>query len=222
MSISAAERAYRHVKSAILAGSLPGGELLTEGLVAEQIGVSRTPVREAMLRLQAEGMLRLYPKKGAMVVPVTAAEAENVIEARALIELWAAGRLVESSAMVGAPGDEEAAERLAADLEQQLELMRLAQVAGDVGGFSARDRTFHETIVSAAGNDILTRVYHSLRERQICLSASIVRVSSERMATALADHAQLISLLRAGDGRGFTALLQQHLAAAAAQLRKAR
>jgi DNA-binding GntR family transcriptional regulator len=44
-----------------------------------------------MLRLQAEGMLRLYPKKGAMVVPVTAAEAENVIEARALIELWLLG-----------------------------------------------------------------------------------------------------------------------------------
>lgn len=222
MSISAAERAYLHVKQAILAGSLPGGELLTEGLVAEQVGVSRTPVREAMLRLQAEGMLRLYPKKGAMVVPVTAAEAENVIEARALIELWAAGRLVESSAMTRGPGDEESGERLAAELERQLEQMRVAQEAGDVGGFSASDRTFHETIVAAAGNDILTRVYHSLRERQICLSASIMRVSSERMATALADHAQLIELLRAGDGREFTLLLRQHLAAAAAQLRKAR
>jgi DNA-binding GntR family transcriptional regulator len=222
MPMSATERAYQHIKQAILDGSLPGGELLTEGLVAEQVGVSRTPVREAMLRLESEGMLRLYPKKGAMVVPVTAAEAENVIEARALIELWAARRLLEPSAVAGPPGEDEVAERLAVHLERQLEQMRAAQEAGDVGAFTSSDRTFHETIVAAAGNDILTRVYHSLRERQICLSASIMRVSSERMATALADHTRLIELLRTGNGDAFTVLLQQHLAAAAGQLRKAR
>nr|CAA9331225.1 MAG: Transcriptional regulator, GntR family [uncultured Nocardioidaceae bacterium] len=212
MPNTAAERAYAHVKSAILDGSLPGGELLTEGQVAEQIGVSRTPVREAMLRLEAEGMLRLYPKKGAMVVPVTAAEAENVIEARALLENWAARRL-----FVDAPLQE-----LASQLSQLVEQMRGAQDAGDVGSFSTIDRTFHESIVAAAGNDILTRVYRSLRERQICLSVSVMRVSRERMTVAIAEHTRLVELLCAGDAEGFVGHLDQHMADAAAHLRKAR
>ena len=89
---SAATRAYDHLKRAILEGTHPGGTLLTEGDVAERLGVSRTPVREALLRLEAEGLVRLYPKKGALVVPVSAQEAHDVVEARALIEEWAADR----------------------------------------------------------------------------------------------------------------------------------
>jgi len=211
MTASAAERVYAHLKAAILDGTLAGGVLLTEGQVADEVGVSRTPVREAMLRLEAEGMLRLYPKKGALVVPVSSAEAEDVIEARALVETWAAQRLGAASQ-----------QHLATQLEELVDQMRAHQAAGDVGAFSADDRTFHETIVAAAGNQILTRVYRSLRERQICLSSSIMRFSTERMTAAVADHDRLVDLLRAGDHEQFAALLDRHLAGAAAQLRNAR
>jgi DNA-binding GntR family transcriptional regulator len=209
---SAAERAYAYMKGAILNGSFPGGELLTEGQIAERVDVSRTPVREAMLRLEAEGMLRLYPKKGAMVVPVTAAEAEDVIEARAVLENWAARRL-----FVDGPAD-----ALALELDRLVEQMRAAQDAGDVGEFGALDRTFHETIVAAGRNDILTRVYRSLRERQICLSVSAIQASRERMTVAVSDHAKLAELLRSGDAEEFVSLLDQHMDAAAAHLRKTR
>ncbi|WP_223286039.1 GntR family transcriptional regulator [Kocuria atrinae] len=64
MPTNAAERAYAHAKARILTGELDG-ELLSEGIVADELGVSRTPVREAFLRLQAEGLMRLYPKRGA-------------------------------------------------------------------------------------------------------------------------------------------------------------
>src|ERR1700709_180207 len=63
----AADRAYQAVLDAIAAGSAPAGTLLTEGEVAEAIGMSRTPVREAFLRLSTEGLLELYPKRGAVV-----------------------------------------------------------------------------------------------------------------------------------------------------------
>src|SRR5699024_2982813 len=92
MGTSAADRAYGHVKSGVLGGAYPGGELLTEGGIAESVGCSRTPVREALLRLQSEGVVRLYPKKGALVVPVSEQEAADVWEARSLVETWAAPR----------------------------------------------------------------------------------------------------------------------------------
>ena len=70
---SASARVYDRVKRDILDGHHPGGTFVTEGELAVATGVSRTPVREALLRLETEGLVRLYPKKGALVVPVTAA-----------------------------------------------------------------------------------------------------------------------------------------------------
>src|SRR4051794_14668143 len=88
----AAERVYSHVKQAVLDRSFEGGSLLTEGELAEAVGVSRTPVREALLRLEAEGLLRLYPKKGALVLPVSAQEITDVVETRLLVEEHAVRR----------------------------------------------------------------------------------------------------------------------------------
>lgn len=210
MHASAAERAYAHVKSSILAGSYAGGDLLTEGEVADSVGVSRTPVREAMLRLQAEGLLRLYPKKGALVVPITAAEAEDVLEARALVESWAAERAVGHG------------EALAVELEEPLRVMREHRASGDVGAFSAADRAFHALIVDASGNAILTRLYRSLRERQICINATAMRVSGQRMDIAVADHTRFVELIRAGDHDGFATLARAHLETAAQHVRGVR
>ena len=83
---AAKDRAYAHVKERILEGIYPGGELLSEGEVAAQLDMSRTPVREAFLLLEAEGLMRLYPKRGALVVPVSAEEINEVLETRLVIE----------------------------------------------------------------------------------------------------------------------------------------
>ncbi|MDQ3629373.1 MAG: GntR family transcriptional regulator [Actinomycetota bacterium] len=210
MHASAAERAYEHVKTSILAGSYAGGDLLSEGEVADAVGVSRTPVREALLRLQAEGLVRLYPKKGALVVPITAAAAADVMEARALVESWAAQQAVGRG------------EELAVTLEEPVRAMREHRASGDVGAFSAADRAFHELIVAASGNEILTRLYRSMRERQICINATAMRVSDERMDLAIADHARFVQLIRSGDHDGFVTLTRTHLEQAAQHVRGAR
>ena len=64
---SHAGRVYQHLKRAILEQVHPGGTLLTEAEIADAVGVSRTPVREALLRLESEGLVALYPKRGALV-----------------------------------------------------------------------------------------------------------------------------------------------------------
>ncbi|MDN5853836.1 MAG: GntR family transcriptional regulator [Actinomycetia bacterium] len=199
MRTSAPDRVYDQVKAAILDGTYPGGDLLTEGDLAEAVGCSRTPVREGLLRLQSEGFVKLYPKKGALVVPVTAEEAADVWEARSLVEGWAAPRAFERGA--------EIADRL----EELAEQMREHFAASEVAAFSEADRTFHETIVGAADNAVLTRLYHGLRERQVCINAKSMRSSTTRMEQALADHAQFVELIRGDDAEAFVTLTHEHL-----------
>ncbi|MGO8965719.1 MAG: GntR family transcriptional regulator, partial [Mycobacterium sp.] len=91
---AAKDRAHEYVKRQVLTGAFPGGELISEGEVAAALGMSRTPVREAFLRLEAEGLLRLYPQRGALVVPVSSEEARAVIEARLVLEQFAAGKVI--------------------------------------------------------------------------------------------------------------------------------
>ena len=92
----AADRAYQAVLDAIAAGSAPAGTLLTEGEVAEAIGMSRTPVREAFLRLSTEGLLELYPKRGAVVTAPSQDEVDQLLQVRSMFEKsaveWMAAR----------------------------------------------------------------------------------------------------------------------------------
>src|SRR4029079_18418108 len=89
---SAAARVYAHVKERLLDGTFPGGSLLSENELSQPLGLRRTPVRQAFVQLEAEGLLELYPKRGALVVPVAASEIEDVFEARLLVEEHCARR----------------------------------------------------------------------------------------------------------------------------------
>src|SRR3954453_9643431 len=91
-------------------GRFPGGPLLSENEIAQRLGLSRTPVRQAFVQLEAEGLLELYPRRGALVVPVAGPEADAVLEARLRMEQPAARR-----AAAARPADE----RRAAIAEQE-------------------------------------------------------------------------------------------------------
>jgi DNA-binding GntR family transcriptional regulator len=204
---AASERVYEHVKHGILDGHHPGGTLLTEGELAEAVGVSRTPVREALLRLAAEGLVRLYPKKGALVVPVTLDEGRELLEARSVIESWAAQACW--------PRRTEVHERLLTHLEG----MRTARQHGDILGFAEQDRLFHEAVVAAGGNAILLRTYRGLRDRQLCLLAADLRMSQARMDASLAAHETLVRELATGTPDSFRHACLAHIEGAAAALR---
>lgn len=196
---SAADRAYAHVKHGVLTGVYAGGALLTEGEVATEVEVSRTPVREAFLRLQAEGLIQLYPKKGALVVPVSGPEAESILEARVLVETWAAEHAFAHRA------------EMIPDLQALLEDMRRHRATRAVAEFTEADRAFHERIVAATGNDVLARFYRSLRERQLCINAAMMRVDDDRMDRAIAQHVELLDALRGDDAEAFSIRTREHL-----------
>jgi DNA-binding GntR family transcriptional regulator len=207
---SATTRVYQHLKRAILEQIHADGALLSEADIAATVGVSRTPVREALLQLQAEGLVALYPKRGALVRPVSAQEIEDVIDARRLVEVHAAGRAWARRA------------ELAAALEPWLELMTAARDRGDVVALMTADRAFHAAVVDAGGNQLLGELYQRLRDRQMRIGVAAMRVEPERMGRAVADHSELIAALRGDDPERWRALTERHIGVAAVHLRPAR
>ena len=198
-AVPATTRVYQHLKRAILEQLHPGGTLLTEAEIADAVGVSRTPVREALLRLESEGLVALYPKRGALVLPVSAQEVAEVIEARTLVEGHAAARVWPRRA------------ELAETLVPLLETMRTAE---DVYTFMEADRAFHAAVVEAAGNRILADLYHRLRDRQMRMGVATLRLLPERKDQALAEHEGLLAALRADSPERWTGLVLAHIATA--------
>src|SRR5690349_18750701 len=201
--MSASERAYRDVKARILDGSLAGGELISENEIAEQLGMSRTPVRAAFGQLEAEGFLRLYPKRGALVVPVSVEETEAVIEARWVIERYAIERVLED------PGDVPAQLRVAIDTQAATE---------DLTHFVDADRAFHRTLVAGTNNAILLALYDSLRDRQRRMSRATAR-SPERRRRFLDEHRELADAVAAGNSARALSVLRRHLDGALESIR---
>ena len=199
----AKDRAYAYVKERVLTGVYPGGELLSEGEVAEAMGVSRTPVREAFLLLEAEGLMRLYPKRGALVVPVSPDEIEDVMETRLLVERHAAGRIAERRP-----------EATIARLDEILAAQRAALDAADQAAFVELDREFHQTIVDGVGNAILARLYDGLRDRQRRMAATAIARDPAIAELYLSQHRAIADALGRGDGDGAGDLLARHLAGA--------
>ncbi|WP_041450776.1 GntR family transcriptional regulator [Hoyosella subflava] len=199
---SSADRVYAHVKERILDGALAGGELLSEGEIASELGVSRTPVREGFLRLEAEGWMRLYPKRGALIVPIAEGEAEELVEARYLTEVHAMRVLAD---------DSDARERVVGSLRESLKRLSDLRARGDVGEFVAEDANFHATIVGACRNRLLVSFYSTLRDRQRRMSAQSIARDAATSPRILEDHQALIDLVERGDVEAYAEAVWGHM-----------
>jgi DNA-binding GntR family transcriptional regulator len=201
---AAKDRALEYVKTKVLTGAFPGGELISEGEVATALGMSRTPVREAFLQLEAAGLLRLYPQRGALIVPVSPEEVRAVMEARLVLEDFAAGALIGRGPA-----------RCAAVFEQlsaQLDRQRDAAAASDMRMFLESDRTFHNITLDAAGNTILAGFYSSLRDRQMRMIGESALRDPHRLSTIMNEHRGIAEGLRDGDRKRARAAVRAHLA----------
>jgi DNA-binding GntR family transcriptional regulator len=197
---SASDRAYSWTRDRILDGTFAAGEMISEGDISGSVGVSRTPVREAFLRLASEGVLELFPKRGAFVVPVTPAEMRNVIEARLLIEQWAAG-------VVALSPTRSATVRLLDDCIAELNEARLPD---EPLRYHEADRRFHETIVAATDNTHLTAFYRSLRDRQLRIGIALGSMHG-RAERIHAEHQNITTAIADGDAERASALVRDHI-----------
>ncbi len=195
-----AQLVYDTTKEQILSGQLTGGTLLSENDVARQLHVSRTPAREAFVRLEAEGLLSLMPRRGAVVTPMTFSDALDVLEVREALEVSAVRRLARRT------------ERASLLEAARTELREQASHAAtfDLPGFAASDQRFHRAVVDAAGNALASRFYAALGDRQRRMTATAVGADLHRLADLLADHRDLLGHAESGDSDGFAIALHRH------------
>lgn len=199
----AREKALEYVKHRVLTGEFPGGELISEGTIAAALGLSRTPVREAFLRLEAAGLLRLYPQRGALVVPVSAAEISAVIEARLVIEIFAACKIIEAGSEIRITVGEK--------LHAQLARQREALATSNTREFLEADRAFHCVMVDCVGNPILTDFYSSLRDRQLRMIAASIAKDKDRSHRILQEHQAIAAAITNGDLESARQQIESHL-----------
>jgi DNA-binding GntR family transcriptional regulator len=201
-STSAAERAYEHTKRAVIRGDLAGGTPVSELTVAAELGISRTPVHEAFLRLQAEELLTLESRKGAVVRPMSPSEANDVLEMREAIESTAATRAI---------ADHHGAD-LVPTLRSLLALQAEAVEAGDVDQFVEVDDDFHTAVVVASRNPVAAHFTRLLRDRQQRLRHQLMRVRPDQLVSSLDQHGRLADAIEAGDATAYAAVLREHVA----------
>ncbi len=187
------------LREAILAGEMVPGTLYSVYQLADQLGVSRTPVREAVVRLAEAGMVAFERNRGIRVLRTSARDVQEVFQLRLLLEVPAAGR--------AATRADEAVVRAA---ERELAAMREAAVAHDERRFMAHDVAFHEVVLAAAGNRKLVELVRRNREITMTLGASTVD-RSRTLADIAAEHDPILTALRDRDPAAARAAMRRHV-----------
>jgi len=203
-----ADRIYESIKREIFDWQLLPGDRFTESEMAEKMQASRTPVREALLRLQREGYVEVQFRNGWMIRPFDFRSIENLYDVRIILELAALKQLGEL-----------------ADVEQRLAdlcAIWLAPVEArksDGREVSALDERFHEQLVEATGNDEMARIHHDITER-IRIVRRLDFTLKNRIEATYAEHGQVLQSLLARRVEEAQALLCEHIQASKAEVRK--
>lgn len=196
------ELVFEAIREAVISGRLKPGERLMEIQLADQLGVSRTPVREAIRKLELEGFVVMIARKGAYVADISLKEIVDVFEIRGALEGLAA---------------ELAAERATDERIEEMErfLVELGEMidARDLEGIVEKDTRFHETLYSSSRNERLSQILSLLRE-QIQRFRTRTMTHPARMRIALEEHRRIVEAVAARDVKLARRLAQEHVESA--------
>ena len=207
----AVDKAYRTVKDGIISGRYPGGARITEQEVAATAGVSRTPVREALSRLQSEGLVDFTPNFGAVVTVWTEADSDEVFELRAMLEAYGARR-----ASRHASNEQLARLRELAEAQYRESIERRS---GYLDRISEINNRFHHALQEAAASPRLTRVLSSLIEAPLVMKTFHVYTPEDLMRSAQ-HHLELCRALALRDAEWASSVMCSHIHAARGALKR--
>jgi DNA-binding GntR family transcriptional regulator len=199
---SPSESAYRQLRDRLLAGGFPLTHRLAEERLAALFGVSRTPVRHALIRLHGEGLVSQHSQGGYRPAVPDPDDIACLYEARRTLEIGALRRPEES----GTRHDREKLESLREDWEA----LRRDPPPADAG-FVAADEDFHVRLARASGNEVVADLLQSVNAR-----IRVIRIhdflSDDRIEQTIAEHLQILGAVSAGDPSGAERLFRAHLA----------
>jgi DNA-binding GntR family transcriptional regulator len=197
---SSADRAIGFIRQAIIDGTFPAESMLSESQLASQLGMSRTPVRTALVRLQDEGWIRVYPKSGALVRGLTPEDVANIVDARVVLE---------TSGVTRATSEVRA--RLAVDLLPAIQEQREVLAAGDMRRFVELSVEFHGAFLTVGGNPYLIDLGERLSNRQRQMLFARQEAMRSRSDHIIDEHQALLDCLREDDPARFDHILRAHL-----------
>ncbi|MDO4978457.1 MAG: GntR family transcriptional regulator [Eubacteriales bacterium] len=191
---------FQTLRRAIITGELAPGERLMEISLANQLGVSRTPVREAIRKLELEGLVIMIPRKGAQVARITEDNLKDVIEIRTALEEFAVSLACERI-------DEEGK----AEMKEKLEEFRQAIAQNeDILNIIEKDEQFHDSIVRASKNKRLITLLAGLREQFYRYRMEYVKDMAS-VSNLIEEHENMMHAIFNHDQEKATSLMKSHL-----------
>lgn len=178
---------FETLRQAILRGELKPGERLMEIHLAQKLGVSRTPVREAIRKLELEGLVRMIPRKGAVVADITVSDLEDVLEVRVALEELAVKLACRRIT----------AEQLA-DMRHLADNFKKSLQGDDVGVCAQADMKFHEAIYDITGNKRLVQILNNLREQMYRYRMEYLK-DRQSHSILVAEHQEILEALENRD-----------------------
>jgi DNA-binding GntR family transcriptional regulator len=206
---SRADEVYVQVKQDIAQFKLIPGDRFTENELCERLSVSRTPVRQALIRLQQEGLVEVLFRSGWRVLPFDFDQFEQLYDLRMILETTAVKRLCAQS-----DASAEALQALAA-----VWLVPAAQRSSDGTQVARWDEQFHSTLVAACGNAEMSRVHSDVTER-IRIIRQLDFTQSLRIDATYEEHGKILKAIRAKRADQATMLLKAHIQSSQTEVRK--
>ncbi|MDQ3413089.1 MAG: GntR family transcriptional regulator [Chloroflexota bacterium] len=203
------DRALRHDVYAVIVewihqGALRPGDRVSEAAIARELGISRGPVREAMSRLDHEGLVVRRPRRGAVVAQLTAKDLGDIAAVRQLIE----GHAARCACQRLTPTD-------ATELERLIAAMRATARAGRWTETASLNARFHQTVVRIADNTLLSKVWQTLHPLAWLLAPAVSPHTPHDIDSLVARHQALLAALQAGDPDRAEAAFREHVLRAA-------
>ena len=207
---SRADEVYQQLKRDVAEFSLVPGDRFTESELSERLGVSRTPVRQALFRLQQEGYVEVLFRSGWRVLPFDFEQFEQLYDLRMVIETTAVQRLCADGDLVNT-----------ALLNQLIAIWMVAAAgrSGDMVQVSKWDEEFHCSLVAAAGNAEMARVHRDVTER-IRIIRRLDFTKQARIDATYDEHAKILKAIQRKRGDQAAMLLRAHIQTSQAEVRK--
>src|SRR4051794_18933685 len=206
---SLVDGAYEALKEAIRNNAFAPGYQGSEQEIATRLGMSRTPVHEAVIRLQEEGLVRVLPRRGVVILAISADDMREIYEVMIALESAAAELLA------GKPESERLP--IAAELETLNVLMKTALEQDDLSSWARADGTFHQSVIERCGNGRLARMFHTIMDQSHRARMLTLRLRPKPTGS-VSEHRAILEAIRQGDASEARERAKQHRARARDQL----
>lgn len=196
---SESERAYLAIRDGIVKGKYRPGERLLEEWLAKEFQLSRTPIREALMRLYQEGWVIKHPYRGVVVKAIDSKELENIIEVRAVLEGYATRTIALSRD-----------KSLVTKLKNVMSSVEMASKEGRIQEAIELNTSFHDLIYERCGNTMLVKMIYNLREYFYRYRVILLNLSG-MLERSVEDHKRLVELIDGGDPDEVEKFAREHI-----------